>query len=597
MFLSRLSVRKKAVLVSAGVILLIGLGFFGYEVKSGKLFSKVKAQTFSDVPPNYWAYSQIEAAYKAGVISGYPDGTFKPDTIVTRDQGTVFVARALAGGELNNPLANSSFEVYTGTLNDGVADAFANWTASATVAEAVSGGFSGNVAAKIRFLGTGDRYLASDFTSTGTPVGGRTFTLSVYAKADAPTTSISSLFAQSYLPTGLRSCDSQTFNMNLTTSWQRFTKTVTCASDDTNTNLRVILRSSADTTRTMWVDAVQLDGGPQAVNYTLPGQYSCRDVQPTYWAYKYVQTLYEKGDLPECNIYSNGYTLSPTLPLTRDVMAEWLASALAGGASKVPAGPTTATFKDVPTTYWAYKYIQYLAGKSIISGYSDGTFRPTDQVTRAQMAVFIIKAFPALAPTAPQLTTLAASAMTETSATLNGTITAVSPNATIRGFKYSQGASCTDATAVSAGGGSYGVGAYSLPTGTLLQAGTQYSYRSYAINSLGTSYGNCVQFTTSAPTTANISGKVTYTDSTGIIHPLANGYLVIDDADPIVKIGADGSYSLPSLDPGIHEVQIFDQNGVQYIAKNADGTINTNVMELSLGFGNQTINFPGLVTQ
>ncbi|MCL6449475.1 MAG: S-layer homology domain-containing protein [Armatimonadetes bacterium] len=39
---------------------------------------------FSDVKPTHWAYGAITRAAAAGLISGYPDGTFRPDAPVTR---------------------------------------------------------------------------------------------------------------------------------------------------------------------------------------------------------------------------------------------------------------------------------------------------------------------------------------------------------------------------------------------------------------------------------------------------------------------------------------------------------------------------------
>jgi hypothetical protein len=42
--------------------------------------------SFSDVPVGHWAYGYIEWAYCHGVISGYPDGTFRPDANTTRGQ-------------------------------------------------------------------------------------------------------------------------------------------------------------------------------------------------------------------------------------------------------------------------------------------------------------------------------------------------------------------------------------------------------------------------------------------------------------------------------------------------------------------------------
>jgi hypothetical protein len=41
---------------------------------------------FSDVPADYWAYSYIETAAAHGAISGYSDGTFQPSAAVTRAQ-------------------------------------------------------------------------------------------------------------------------------------------------------------------------------------------------------------------------------------------------------------------------------------------------------------------------------------------------------------------------------------------------------------------------------------------------------------------------------------------------------------------------------
>ena len=40
--------------------------------------------TFKDAGPGHWAYGYIEAAVKAGILSGYPDGTFRPDAQLSR---------------------------------------------------------------------------------------------------------------------------------------------------------------------------------------------------------------------------------------------------------------------------------------------------------------------------------------------------------------------------------------------------------------------------------------------------------------------------------------------------------------------------------
>lgn len=52
-------------------------------------------------------------------------------------------------------------------------------------------------------------------------------------------------------------------------------------------------------------------------------------------------------------------------------------------------------FKDVPDTHWAAKAIDELSEKGIIKGYEDGTFKPEQSVTRAEVAVMISRAMEA----------------------------------------------------------------------------------------------------------------------------------------------------------------------------------------------------------
>ncbi|MGE5473352.1 MAG: Ig-like domain-containing protein [Ignavibacteriales bacterium] len=47
-------------------------------------------------------------------------------------------------------------------------------------------------------------------------------------------------------------------------------------------------------------------------------------------------------------------------------------------------------FEDVPASHWAYKEITDMAAKGIIKGYSDGTFRPDNPVTRAEFAKIMV---------------------------------------------------------------------------------------------------------------------------------------------------------------------------------------------------------------
>jgi hypothetical protein len=206
------------------------------EVDSLSVFAIQGPRTahFTDVPSyglglygtdGFWAFSEIEACLAAGIVSGYPDGTYRPTLEVTRDQMAVYISRALAGGD-------------------------------------------------------------------------------------------------SLVPTG-----------------------------------------------------------PETA--TFP------DVPADYWAFKYVEYAVSNGVVEG---YGDG-TYLPAEVVTRDQMAVFVARAIAGGDGAVPPGSTTASFPDVLTDHWAFKYVEYIRDEGVVSGYEDGTYRPTATVTRDQMAVYVQRAF------------------------------------------------------------------------------------------------------------------------------------------------------------------------------------------------------------
>jgi hypothetical protein len=50
-------------------------------------------------------------------------------------------------------------------------------------------------------------------------------------------------------------------------------------------------------------------------------------------------------------------------------------------------------FTDVDPTYWAAAWIKQLVAEGITSGCGAGTYCPENPVTRAQMAVFLVRTF------------------------------------------------------------------------------------------------------------------------------------------------------------------------------------------------------------
>lgn len=124
---------------------------------------------------------------------------------------------------------------------------------------------------------------------------------------------------------------------------------------------------------TMLVRALKLniDGRPNP-NFT--------DVFSTNPAFKEIATAVDVG------IFPKGKTFSPNSPISREAMARALVNAF-----KLQ-GTSNVYFSDVPTSYWAYQYITRLAANNITTGYSDGTFKPKNKVTRAQFAAFVARA-------------------------------------------------------------------------------------------------------------------------------------------------------------------------------------------------------------
>jgi hypothetical protein len=63
---------------------------------------------------------------------------------------------------------------------------------------------------------------------------------------------------------------------------------------------------------------------------------------------------------------------------------------LSNGSGDTPTQPTTTTpttFTDIPADAWYKSYVDALVVKGIISGYPDGTFRPLNSITRAELAI------------------------------------------------------------------------------------------------------------------------------------------------------------------------------------------------------------------
>lgn len=59
---------------------------------------------------------------------------------------------------------------------------------------------------------------------------------------------------------------------------------------------------------------------------------------------------------------------------------------------QVSPAPAVASFSDVPTDHWAFKYVEALKASGITAGCGGSSFCPDGTLTRAQMAVFLASA-------------------------------------------------------------------------------------------------------------------------------------------------------------------------------------------------------------
>lgn len=144
------------------------------------------------------------------------------------------------------------------------------------------------------------------------------------------------------------------------------------------------------------------------------------DVQPSYWAYQYIETVAAHGVV---NGYGDGL-FHPGLYVNRGQICIMVVKASGWPHLNPPSGH----FSDVPPGSWSYVYVETAVAHGIINGYGNGTFHPADNVTRDQLSAILYRVLQQLAYTpTPTATSLAAtSTVTRTpaaTATTNATNT------------------------------------------------------------------------------------------------------------------------------------------------------------------------------
>jgi S-layer homology domain len=152
--------------------------------------------------------------------------------------------------------------------------------------------------------------------------------------------------------------------------------------------------------------------GTVPVSGTVPsvGSYNCSlggnslfgDVPPTDGGCRFIHYIYAQGLTEGCG----GGNYCPASNVTRWQMAVFLAIAMAGSGAAVPPSGTVplvgsyncilggnSLFGDVLPTDSGCRFIHYIYANGVTAGCGGGNYCPASNVTRWQMAVFLVNAF------------------------------------------------------------------------------------------------------------------------------------------------------------------------------------------------------------
>jgi hypothetical protein len=110
------------------------------------------------------------------------------------------------------------------------------------------------------------------------------------------------------------------------------------------------------------------------------------DVPDGHSFQRHILAIYNSGVTSGCGTS----TYCPNSTTTRAQMAVFLLRSEEGDIYSPPAC-VTPTFNDVPCSNPFAKWIEELAGRGITAGCGGGNYCPNNPVTRAQMAVFLLK--------------------------------------------------------------------------------------------------------------------------------------------------------------------------------------------------------------
>jgi murein DD-endopeptidase MepM/ murein hydrolase activator NlpD len=131
------------------------------------------------------------------------------------------------------------------------------------------------------------------------------------------------------------------------------------------------------------------------------------DVPPSYWAYDYINALYNAGYVAGCSTTPRLYC--PEQTLLRSESAVFVLRGAYGAITDPPyPPPAKATFKDVKPSFWGYGWIESLWKDGFTSGCGTNplVYCPNQKHTRAEGSVFFLRIKNGIGYTPPPATGL-----------------------------------------------------------------------------------------------------------------------------------------------------------------------------------------------
>jgi hypothetical protein len=112
------------------------------------------------------------------------------------------------------------------------------------------------------------------------------------------------------------------------------------------------------------------------------------DVAASHWAKDWINRLYNAGITTGCG--SSPLRYCPEGTVTRAQMAV-LVLRSKHGSTYAPPTATGTQFSDVPASHWAANWIEQFATEGITTGCGSNNYCPESPVTRAEMALFLLR--------------------------------------------------------------------------------------------------------------------------------------------------------------------------------------------------------------